>query len=222
MLRKILARVPGNYQIEDALQEQFGFEKSRIYESPTKEAPIRRVTPITRQMYGILRKERATEVQKIFNELKITNSRIYRKTRVYEADNYIRKFMGPYIEEHIGNFIKTSTFKNEKNADLRRNMVLEKIDDFKSSILSQAKAHAASLKGPEGSVFAKKGYKDLPNYAREHADNVYAERVQTDSRLQKLEEQGLVDYELLYFIGNSAESMGPEGLAAYLQSKEGN
>ena len=39
---------------------------------------------------------------------------------------------------------------------------------------------------------------------------------------QKLEEQGLVDYELLYFIGNSAESMGPEGLAAYLQSKEGN
>ena len=68
----------------------------------------------------------------------------------------------------------------------------------------------------------KKGYKDLPNYAREHADNVYAERVQTDSRLQKLEEQGLVDYELLYFIGNSAESMGPEGLAAYLQSKEGN
>ncbi len=220
MLRKILARVPGNYKIEDTLQEQFGFEKARTYESPTKEAPIRRVTPITRQMYGILRKERSTEVQKIFNDLKITNLRIYRKTKVYEADNYIRKFMGPYIEEHIGNFIKQPLFKNEKNADLRRNMILKKIDEYKDDIMTRAKSHAASLKGPEGSVFAKKGYKELPNYAKEHADNVYAERLQKDQRLQKLEQQGLKDYELLFFIGNSAESMGPEGLSAYLQSKQ--
>jgi hypothetical protein len=221
MLRKILARVPGNYQIEDALQEQFGFEKARVYESPTKEAPIRRVTPITRQMYGILRREKATEVQKVFNDLKITNSRIYRKTRVYEADNYIRKFMGPYLEEHISSFIKTPLFKNA-DADSRRNMLLGKIDEYKDSILAQAKAHAGSLKGPEGSAFSKKGYKELPRFAREHADNVYAERMQADKRLQELDAQDMVDYDLLHFIGKSAESMGAEGLEAYLQSKGSN
>ena len=90
----------------------------------------------------------------------------------------------------------------------------------RSQYLSQAKAHADSVKGPEGSVFAKKGYKELPNYAKDHADNVYAERLQKDQRLQKLEQQGLKDYELLFFIGSSAESMGPEGLSAYLQSKQ--
>ena len=38
--------------------------------------------------------------------MKITNALIYRKTRVAEADNYIWKFMGPYIEEHIGRTIR--------------------------------------------------------------------------------------------------------------------
>ena len=221
MLRKILARVPGNYQIEDALQEQFGFEKARVYESPTKESPIRRVTPITRQMFGILRKEKSTKVQETLNDLKITNSRIYRKTRVYEADNYIRKFMGPYIEEHIGRYIETSLYKNEKNADIKRNMILGKIDNFKQNILSQAKAHAASVAGPEGSTFSKKGYKELPDMYRDHADKVYAERVLKNERLQKLEAQGLKDYDLLNFIGQTAESMGAEGLSAYNQQNQG-
>ena len=221
MLRKILARVPGNYQIEDALQEKFGFEKARIYESPTKEAPIRRVTPITRQMFGILRKEKATKVEKLFNDLKISNAIIYRKTNIYEADNYIRMFMGPYIEEHIGQYMETSDFKKEKNPDVKRKVIIEKILDYKSTITELAKYHAASVAGPEGSTFAKKAYKELPSLYKNHADEVYAKRLLTDERLQKLEAQGLKDYELLSFIGTVAEGMGAEGFMYYKQGKQG-
>ena len=121
--------------------------------------------------------------------------------------------MGPYIEEHIGRYIETPVFKNEKNADIRRNMILAKIKNFKQNILSQAKVHATSVAGPEGSAFSKKAYKELPDMFRDHADEVYAERVLKDERLQKLEAQGLKDYDLLNFIGTTAESMGAEGFS---------
>lgn len=220
MLRKILARVPGNYQIEDMLQEKFGFDEARQYESPTKEAPLRRVSPITRQMFGILRSEKDTAVTKELNDLKITNALIYRKTRVAEADNYIRKFMGPYIEEHIGRTIRGATYKNMENADLRRAYLVKKINDFKSTIYDQAKNYAASVKGPEGSTFSKKGYKELPDWAKEFGMQQYEKRKQQDKRLQSLDERGLIDYDLLYLMGKSGENMGPDGISAYNQSRQ--
>jgi len=220
LLRKVLARVPGNYQIEDMLQEKFGFDEARQYESPTKEAPVRRVTPITRQMFGILRSEKDTAVQKELNDLKITNSLIYRKTKVAEADNYIRKFMGPYIEEHIGRVIRSNAYKSMDNADLRRAYLVKKIGDFKDAIYSQAKNYAASVKGPEGSTFSKKEYKELPDYAKKFGMEQYEKRKQQDKRLQSLDERGLIDYDLLYLMGKSGANMGPDGISAYYQSRK--
>ena len=220
LLRKVLARVPGNYQIEDMLQEKFGFDEARQYESPTKEAPIRRVTPITRQMFGILRSEKDTAVQKELNDLKITNSLIYRKTKIAEADNYIRKFMGPYIEEHIGRIIRSNDYKKMDNADLRRAHLVKKIGDFKDSIYAQAKSYAASVKGPEGSTFSKKEYKELPDYAKKFGMEQYEKRKQQDKRLQSLDERGLIDYDLLYLMGKSGANMGPDGISAYNRSRQ--
>jgi hypothetical protein len=220
MLRKILARVPGNYQIEDMLQEKFGFDEARQYESPTKEAPIRRVTPITRQMFGILRSEKETAVQKELNDLKITNALIYRKTKIAEADNYIRKFMGPYIEEHIGRIIRSNAYKSMDNADLRRAHLVKKIGDFKDTIYAQAKNYAASVKGPEGSTFSKKEYKELPDWAKKFGMEQYEKRKQKDKRLQSLDERGLIDYDLLYLMGKSGANMGPDGISAYNQSRQ--
>jgi hypothetical protein len=220
MLRKILARVPGNYEIEDMLQEQFGFEGARQYESPTKEAPVRRVSPITRQMFGILRVEKDTELQKELNDLKITSGLLYRRTRVPEADNYIRKFMGPYLEQHLGNYIRSPLYKSIKNADYRRQELLKIIDDFKTSIYAQAKSYANSVKGPEGSAFSKKEYKELQDYAKDFAMSEYEALKQKDPRLQSLEERGLIDYDLLYAMGKAGENMGPAGISMYFQNKE--
>ena len=165
-------------------------------------------------------KTKDTAVQKELNDLKITNSLIYRKTKIAEADNYIRKFMGPYIEEHIGRVIRSNAYKSMDNADLRRAYLVKKISDFKDTIYSQAKNYAASVKGPEGSTFSKKEYKELPDYAKKFGMEQYEKRKQQDKRLQSLDERGLIDYDLLYLMGKSGENMGPDGISAYNQSRQ--
>ena len=171
-------------------------------------------------MFGILRVEKDTELQKELNDLKITSGLLYRRTRVPEADNYIRKFMGPYLEQHLGNYIRSPLYKSIKNADYRRQELLKIIDDFKTSIYAQAKSSANSVKGPEGSAFSKKEYKELKDYAKDFAMSEYEALKQKDPRLQSLEERGLIDYDLLYAMGKAGENMGPAGISMYFQNKE--
>ena len=86
--------------------------------------------------------------------------------------------------------------------------------------MTKLKNYAASVKGPEGSTFSKKGYMELRDWAKEFAMQQYNTRKQQDKRLQSLDERGLIDYDLLYLMGKSGENMGPDGISAYIQSRQ--
>ena len=72
IINKSLARIPGNFAIQEYLAETIGTKATEIYEMPTRDAPLRRVTPITRQTFGILQQERRNFFEDELGRLKIS------------------------------------------------------------------------------------------------------------------------------------------------------
>ena len=127
IVNKSLARIPANYAIEKHLDGFLGYSKPEIYEVPSKDEPMRRVTPITRQLGGILLKERRNFLENEMARLKITRRVLSGKTGVPEADQLINTLIGEYATDYVVPVIKNSEkYKNlpsDEQADFIKNVI---------------------------------------------------------------------------------------------------
>jgi len=145
IVNKSLARVPGNYAIEDALSKAWGFDKAQVYESATREEPLRRVTPLTRQTYGVLLNERKNFFEKEIARLKISKRVIESRTNVPEADLLLNATYGEFISNFVVPFMKTEKYK--KLSDVEKTIAIRDIignykDDVKDAVRLYAKDYA--------------------------------------------------------------------------------
>ena len=110
MIRKSLSRVPGNFFIEELLNDAFGteFDIPKTYESPTRTGLLRRQTPISRQLTGRLFQERKTDLEK-------------------ELDNLIVKYPDAQI---VGHYMLDEA-KTCPNFNVREYLLNEDIKNYK-------------------------------------------------------------------------------------------
>jgi hypothetical protein len=145
LVNKSLARVPGNYAIEDALSKAWGFDKAQVYESGTREEPLRRIAPITRQTYGVLLNERKNFFEKEIARLKISKRVIESRTNVPEADLMLNAMYGEFITNFVVPMMKTEKYKNlsdvEKSIAIR-DIISNYKDDIKDAVRTNAKLSA--------------------------------------------------------------------------------
>jgi hypothetical protein len=134
-INKSLARVPGNYKIEQFLAEKLGTNPSEIYQSPTRGEDIRRVTPFSRQLYGVLYNERKNRFEKELAENKISRNIVFSKTGVPEADALISQFMGEYISDYVVPAIEASDTYKSKSRDEKKDFLKRVIQEYRSDIL---------------------------------------------------------------------------------------
>ena len=144
-INKSLSRLPMNYELEEYVASKLGTRPSEMYETPFQEQPLRRVTPITRQTYGILLRERKNIFQKELERLKIPRSKIARKTGVPEADQLFNQLFGEHATDVIVPTLNSKSY-TEANDEEKKKILIDSIDLFKGNIRENARA-VSTLRG---------------------------------------------------------------------------
>ena len=134
-INRSLARIPMNYKIEEYLSELLGTRASEIYQSPTRAEDLRRVTPFSRQVYGVLYNERKNRFEKELAENKISRRIVYAKTGVPEADALIAQFMGEYITDYVVPAIEQSDVYDGLTREGKKDFLKRVIQEYRSDIM---------------------------------------------------------------------------------------
>lgn len=138
-ISKSIARLPGNNKIEDMIADTLGVPQLEIYQSGTREEPLRRVTPLTRQMTGALMQERKNRFEKELVDLKLSRRIVHSKTGVPQADLIINELMGSYVSDYLVPTIQNSSIYKDLDSEGKRDFIKEKIKDFKSDLMDIAR-----------------------------------------------------------------------------------
>ena len=146
IINKSLARVPANFAIEKWLEETVGdktiYQAPSEYESPLREETLRRITPITRQTYGILIQENKNFLEKEMARLKMSRRKLVSKTGVPEADDLIGKLFGEYVKDYIVPVLKNSERYKNLASDEQALYIDSLIDDYKQQVMSAVKVNS--------------------------------------------------------------------------------
>ena len=134
-INRSLARIPMNYKIEEYLSELLGTRASEIYQSPTRAEDLRRTTPFSRQVYGVLYNERKNRFEKELAENKISRRIVFAKTGVPEADALIAQFMGEYITDYVVPAIEQSDVYNGLTREGKKDFLKRVIQEYRSDIM---------------------------------------------------------------------------------------
>ena len=139
ILHKTLARVPGNFAIETMLHEQFGTEYNipKAYESPTREGLLRRVTPISRQVYGRLYQGKKSNIEVQLDKLRITKAQVMKRTGLPAADSLLGFYMGEVVTDIIGPYLKSDTWKKIPQ-EYKKDALLQEIAKVRKFVYDMA------------------------------------------------------------------------------------
>lgn len=144
IVNKSLARIPANYAIEKHLNGFLGYSSPEIYEVPSKEEPMRRQLPITRQISGILLRERKNFLEKEMARLKMSRRSLSGKTGVPEADQLINTLIGEYATDYIVPVLQNSEEYKNMRSDEQVEFIRSIIQDYKGDILDLVKLMSKS------------------------------------------------------------------------------
>ena len=194
ILNKTLSRLPANNAISEYLEDTLGKD---IYKAPDplKSANtgenIRRITPLTRQMYGVLQRGERTEFEKELERLKILPSTVYRRTRNPEIDAFYSSLIGRHIQAEIEPYLKSDSYKNIKNweeilekegkdgaglskAEIQRILLKSEISRVKSEVMKLAREYSKQMKGTPVQRFE---FEKLPDTQKSLAYNKYHNKI---------------------------------------------
>jgi hypothetical protein len=143
-INKSLSRIPGNYAIEKKLEEA-GLKNiftGAKYKAPEARKPAtklgrsRRVTPITRQMMGLLKYERKTALEKELDKHRIRRSDVYGgKTEVPEYDDLYAVLLDNFIDEKVEPYVKSKEYKQyDSDPAYQAKILKEKLRYFKENV----------------------------------------------------------------------------------------
>lgn len=200
IINKSLARVPGNFYLQEQLAESIGTKASEIYEVPTRNAPLRRVTPISRQTFGILQQERRNFFENELARLKISRRILTSKTGVPEADQLINSLIGEYSTDFIVPVLKNSEEYKDLGPDEQKEFIRSVIKDYKADIMDVVKVRSA-LSGKDRYGFdpmQRVAFNKLNPVAQKRALSRYHEVFGKPEEGEPYDYEQLVDYGKFY------------------------
>lgn len=142
IVNKSLSRIPANYRIQELIENKYGIKAPEPLERATRGAPLRRMTPITRQTQGILLKERKNILEKEMARLKISPRKLSQKTGVPEADQLINALLGEYADEYIVPVILSSEEYKKLPSEEQALFLKSVIDDYRGDLMELAKINS--------------------------------------------------------------------------------
>ena len=210
-INKSLSRIPGNYAIEKKLEE-IGIPtfQGNVYEAPkarkpaTKEGRQRRVTPITRQMFGLLKSEKKNILEKELDRLRIRRSDVYGgRTEIPEYDEIYSVILDDFIAEKVIPYLNSKQYKSyAKEPRAQAEALKEKLREFK-------KIATKSIRGENANRIMQKryGFNPVSMLKYNRLKPLYRERAM-DRYLELYEEpenEKGYDYNILYELGLASQ-----------------
>ncbi len=177
IITKSLARLPGNFALEEYIAGMMGKEARELYEVPTRAEPLRRTAPITRQTAGILRQQRKNFFEEEIDRLNIPRSRITKKTGVVAADALVNKLFGEYATDYIVPILENSEYYKNASRGEQKEYVMKLINDYKQQIMKLARleSKAGKLMSGKEDFVAKRDFLGLGPEATRKAIQRYHE-----------------------------------------------
>jgi len=204
LINKSLARIPGNYRLEQLLADSLGLNAPEIYEVATRKEPLRRQTPISRQITGALMQERRNFLENEMAKLKISKRKLSQRTGVPEADQLINTFIGEYASNYISPMLMASEKYKKMTSEEKTEHIKNLIEDFKADIMELVRVQS-KLAGPDRYGFdpmSRVSFNKIPPIYQKRAYNQY------HKQYPDYKEKGY-DYETLTKLGKFYESLGP-------------
>ena len=143
-INKSLSRIPANYALEKKLEESglTNIFTGAKYKAPEARKPAtklgrqRRVTPVTRQMMGLLKSEKKTALEKELDKHRIRRSDVYGgKTEIPEYDELYAVLLDDFVAEKVEPYVQSEDYKKyDSEPALQAKLLKEKLRYFKEQV----------------------------------------------------------------------------------------
>jgi len=152
-----------------------GFDDVEI---PTREGPIYRQDPIGTQLTGLRKEQQRTPIEKELVNLGLENYMVVPSTGDKEADSFVKRYMGKYVENEVSKLIETDRYKNASDIK-KRIMMKRRLARFRKLSTRIGKLEAKKEARDEGKAFTafdRAQWLRIGNEKRKLADEYYMEK----------------------------------------------
>jgi len=204
IVNKSMARLPGNFRMQELIEEKYGVKAPEPYETATRGDKLRRITPITRQTQGILVKQRKNILEKEMARLKISSRKLTQRTGVPEADQLVNALLGEYADEYIVPVILANKEYKEMPSAEQALFLKSVIDDYRGDLVELAKLNS-KMYGDE-----RYGFDPFQRVAFNKINEVYQQKAMKRyvELYGEVTEDNPYDFERLTSLAKQYESLG--------------
>ena len=152
-----------------------GFDDVEI---PTREGPIYRQDPLGTQLTGLRKEQQRTPIEKELVDLGLENYMVVPSTGDKEADSFVKRYMGKYVENEVSKLIETDRYKNASDIK-KRIMMKRRLARFRKISTRIGKIEARREAKDEGKAFTafdRAQWLRIGNEKRKLADEYYMEK----------------------------------------------
>lgn len=152
-----------------------GFEE---LQSPTREGAIIRQDPIGTQLTGIRKEQRRTPIEEELINLGLENYMVVPSSGDKEADFFVKKYMGKYVQDEVSKLIETDRYKNASNIK-KRVMMKRRLARFRKISKKIGEVEARKEARDEGKAFTafdRAQFLRIGNEKRKLADEYYMDK----------------------------------------------
>ena len=152
-----------------------GFDDVEI---PTREGPIYRQDPLGTQLTGLRKEQQRTPIEKELVDLGLENYMVVPSTGDKEADSFVKRYMGKYVENEVSKLIETDRYKNASDIK-KRIMMKRRLARFRKISTRIGKIEARREAKDEGKAFTafdRAQWLKIGNEKRKLADEYYMEK----------------------------------------------
>ena len=142
------------------------------FQSPTREGPIFRQSPITGQITGLRREDKRSPAETELVRLGFKSFRIVPSSGDKTADALVKKYMGKEIEDRLGAIVSSESFQN-KNDNQKRAAIANYLKRYRARAKSLAKIEAAKTKDKPYTPFDRAQFSKLTDTQRRLVEDYY-------------------------------------------------
>jgi hypothetical protein len=197
-VNKSTKRIPWNNYIHDYMDEHFeNYEKPIELTSPFTQEKIRRPAPLSRQLTGLMFRERKTLVEKEFIRLKMSRNRLAKYTKDPKVNNILNFLASEYAVGPLHTLITSDAYLNaEAGGGLSKTQIQRKMIDMEIKNFQDSKErYMRNLERGQKSVKIISAWKFLQ---ASETDQQIAKNTYNSKYGEPLDEN--YDYEVLYEI----------------------
>ncbi len=147
-------------------------------QSPTREGAIIRQDPIGTQLTGIRKEQRRTPIEEELINLGLENYMVVPTSGDKEADFFVKKYMGKYVQDEVSKLIETDRYKNASGIK-KRVMMKRRLARFRKISKKIGEVEARKEARDEGKAFTafdRAQFLRIGNEKRKLADEYYMDK----------------------------------------------